>query len=200
MSFFSGLPTKRSKGILWWLKATKKDSNKTDVWKRPPRKFLLKKIWCRRIYKEGDHVRTLYCRYVPKHEYEELCVVVEHRGLEMIKESIHVFESQRTKFACFAPLSLVATGINTTTIRLLLLHHPLLFRYQKSQPYWQMVLFASSSKSIRTIDVFLGQTKHPYRHKSHSFWQDRLKKDLQCSMFRSGLASNVNSLNDRSSR
>ena len=69
-------------------------------------------------------------------DYKGLCVAVEHRGLEMIEESIHVFESQRTKFACFAPLSLVATGINTTTFQLLLLHSTLLFRYQKSQSNW----------------------------------------------------------------
>ena len=49
-------------------------------------------------------------------EYEQICVAVEHRVVKMLKEAVHVFESQRAKCACSAPPSPVVTGINTTQL------------------------------------------------------------------------------------
>lgn len=107
---------------------------------------------------------------------EDVCVVVEHRELEMLREAAYVSESPCKPLA---PLSLVATGTNTTTFQLLLLPYILPFQIPKivlRTLHGVVRLFLQKSF---TINLCLSQPKQFHRTKSHSLGQPHFENTVR---------------------
>jgi len=133
-------------------------------------------------------------------EYEGLWVAVEHRGLKCYERRSYVFVSQRAIYACSAPLSPVATGMNTTTFQLLLLPYTLHFQHQTSHRTGPWCCSPLPPKIVHHQLMFEPtEADLPYQKPLHR--AKRFRKYCQTTeCLVSGIAFYLNSINSRSKK